>query len=80
MYKEKNLTMKTESVILKVGDLIRVKHTDYSPFYDRPEVGEIGIIIEIYYSTFLGVVYFIQTRDGICRFSDYEVELIDESR
>ena len=64
---------------MKVGDLVKIKHSDYSPFYLRPDVGEVGIIVEVNHSAFMGIVYFVQTSDGIWRFSDYEVELLNES-
>tara|TARA_Y100000593_G_scaffold64886_1_gene119573 strand:- start:3080 stop:3277 length:198 start_codon:yes stop_codon:yes gene_type:complete len=64
---------------MKVGDLVKIKHSDYSPFYLRPDVGEVGIIVEINHSSFMGVIYFVQTSDGIWRFSDYEVELLNGS-
>jgi len=72
--------MTLESVIFNIGDLVRIQNSDYSPFYDRPGVSEVGIIIEISNSVFFGVVYFVQTSDGIWRFSDYELELLSGSR
>ncbi len=65
---------------MKVGDLVKIKHSDYSPFYLRPDVGEIGIIVEIDHSAFMGIIYYVQTSDGIWRFSDYELESLDGSR
>ena len=62
-----------------VGDLVRIKYSDYSPFYNRPNVGEIGIVVEINHSAFFGIIYFIQTTDGVWKFSDYEVELLNGS-
>ena len=41
---------------MKVGDLVRITHSDYSPFYARPEVGIIGIIVEIHHSSFMGII------------------------
>ncbi len=64
---------------MNVGDFVRIKYSDYSPFYIRPDVGEIGIIVEINHSSFLGVIYFVQTTDGVWRFSDYELELLNGS-
>ena len=64
---------------MNVGDLVSIKHNDYSPFYVRPEVGEIGIIVKIRSSSFMGVVYYVQTSDGVWRFSDYELELLNGS-
>lgn len=72
--------MTLESAIFNIGDLVRIQNSDYSPFYDRPGVSEVGIIIEISNSVFFGVVYFVQTSDGIWRFSDYELELLSGSR
>ena len=64
-------------IILKVGDLVRIKKSHYAPFYIRPDIGEVGIILEVQHSDVMGTIYFIQTRDGVWRFSDYEVELIN---
>jgi len=64
---------------MKVGDLVTIKHSDYSLFYDRPDIGVVGIILEINHSAFMGVIYYIQTTDGIWRFSDYELELLNGS-
>tara|TARA_Y100001937_G_C7134388_1_gene339185 strand:+ start:5104 stop:5301 length:198 start_codon:yes stop_codon:yes gene_type:complete len=65
---------------MDVGDLVRIKYSHYSPFYIRPDVGEIGIIVEVSKSSSLGVIYFVQTSDGIWKFSDYEVEPFDGGR
>ena len=65
---------------MKIGDLVRIKHSHYAPFYIRPETGEVGIIVEIDHSEFMGVIYYILTYDGVWRFSDYEIELLNESR
>jgi len=67
-------------VIMKIGDLVKIKPIDYSPFYLRPNIGEVGIIVEINNSVFFGIIYFVQTSDGIWRFSDYELELLSGSR
>jgi len=64
---------------MNVGDLVKITHSDYSPFYNRPPVGIIGIIVEINHSSFLGVIYFVHTTDGVWRFSDYELELLNGS-
>jgi len=72
--------MASESDILEVGDLVIIKHSIYAPFYTRGDIKGVGIIVEVHYSTYLGVIYYVQTNDGIWRFSDYELELIDESR
>ena len=64
---------------MNVGDLVRIKHRGRSFFFIRPDVGEIGIIVEISNSAFMGVVYYVQTTDGVWRFSDYELELLDGS-
>ena len=72
--------MASESDILEVGDLVIIKHSIYAPFYTRGDIKGVGIIVEVQYSTYLGVIYYVQTNDGIWRFSDYELELIDESR
>jgi len=64
---------------MNVGDLVRIKHR-YDPFFfTRPDVGEIGIIVEINHSAFMGVIYYVQTTDGVWRFSDYELELLNGS-
>ena len=65
---------------MKVGDLVIIKFIGQDPFYIRPSVGEVGIIMEIHNSAFMGVIYYVQTTDGVWRFSDYELELLNESR
>lgn len=72
--------MTSESAIFKVGDLVIIKHSIYAPFYTRGDVRGVGIIIEVEKSDYLGVIYYVQTTDGIWRFSDYEVELLNGSR
>ena len=72
--------MSSKSDILKVGDLVAIKHSVYAPFYTRGDIKGVGIIVEVEKSAWLGIIYYVQTNDGIWRFSDYEVELIDESR
>tara|TARA_B100001250_G_C19762186_1_gene772995 strand:+ start:510 stop:728 length:219 start_codon:yes stop_codon:yes gene_type:complete len=72
--------MTSGSVILEVGDLVRIKQSIYAPFYDRPDLGFLGIILEIDHHDLLGSLYYVQTIDGVWKFSDYELELIDESR
>ena len=64
---------------MEIGDLVRIKNSKYAPFYIRPITGEIGIIVEIEYSEYFGIIYYIQTSDGVWRFSDYELEPINES-
>ena len=78
--KRKNLTMASKSDILLVGDLVKITPSIYAPFYARPELGMIGIILEIDHHDLLGILYYVQTRDGVWKFSDYELELIDGSR
>ena len=72
--------MSSESDILKVGDLVIIKHSIYAPFYTRGDIKGVGIIVEVERSAWLGILYYVQTNDGIWRFADYEVELLDESR
>ena len=72
--------MSSESGILEVGDLVIIKHSVYAPFYTRGDIKGVGIIVEVQYSTYLGVIYYVQTSDGVWKFSDYEVELLDENR
>ena len=72
--------MKSESVILEIGDLVIIKHSVYAPFYARGDIKGIGIILEIDHNDLLGSLYYVQTLDGVWKFSDYELELIDESR
>jgi len=72
--------MSSKSDILVVGDLVRLKQSIYAPFYARPELGMIGIVLEVDHNDLLGVLYYVQTRDGVWRFADYELELIDGSR
>jgi len=78
--KRKNLTMSSKSDILLVGDLVRITPSIYAPFYARPKLGIIGIILEIDHSDLLGILYYVQTGDGVWKFSDYELELLDGSR
>jgi hypothetical protein len=72
--------MTSESAILVVGDLVVIKHSIYAPFYVKGEVKGVGIIVEVEQSSWLGIIYYVQTTDGIWKFSDYEVELLDGSR
>ena len=72
--------MTSNSGILEVGDLVMIKHSIYAPFYQRGSIKGVGIIIEVQHSSYLGVIYYVQTIDGIWRFSDYELEVINESR
>jgi len=78
--RKKTLTTEHESSIMDVGDLVLIIHSNFSPFYDRPGGGQVGIIVEITHSTFVGVIYYVQTTDGILKFADYELELIDGNR
>ncbi len=71
--------MTQKSAILEVGDLVRIKQSIYAPFYDRPDLGILGIILEIDHHDLLGTLYYVLTRDGVWKFSDYELELIDGS-
>jgi len=64
---------------MKIGDLVRFKHRTDPFFFTRPEVGEVGIIVEINTSAFMGIIYYVQTTDGVWRFSDYELELLSGS-
>ncbi len=48
--------------------------------YIRGDIKGIGIIFEVQRSTWFGIIYYVQTNDGVWRFSDYELELLDESR
>ena len=72
--------MSSESAILEVGDLVAIKHSVYAPFYTRGDIKGVGVIVEVEHNKWLGVVYYIQTSDGVWRFSDYEVELLNGSR
>ena len=73
--------MHPESVILKVGDLVAIKHSGYAPFYVRGELKGVGIIVDVDLSLeFRGIIYYVHTTDGIWKFSDYELELIDGNR
>jgi hypothetical protein len=72
--------MASESAILEVGDLVIIKHSIYAPFYTRGDIKGVGIVLEVQYSSYLGIIYFVQTTDGFWRFSDYELELADGSR
>jgi hypothetical protein len=72
--------MTSKSIILEVGDLVLIKHSIYAPFYTRGDIKGVGIIVEVQRSSWLGIIYYVQTSDGVWKFSDYEVELIDGSR
>ena len=72
--------MASESAILEVGDLVIIKHSVYAPFYTRGGIKGVGIVLEVKHSSYLGVIYYVQTTDGVWRFSDYELELLDGSR
>jgi hypothetical protein len=72
--------MSSKSDILVVGDLVIIKHSIYAPFYTRGDIKGIGIIVEVEKSSWLGIIYYVLTTDGIWKFSDYEVELLNESR
>ena len=74
------MTMPTESDILVVGDLVLIKHSIYAPFYTKGDIQGVGIILEVQKTEWLGIIYYVQTTDGIWRYADYEVELLDESR
>ncbi len=65
---------------MSVGDLVLITHSNFSPFYDRPVAGRVGIIVEVAQSTFVGIIYYVQTRGGILKFADYELELINGNR
>jgi hypothetical protein len=71
--------MSSKSDILLVGDLVIIKHSIYAPFYVRGDIKGVGIIVEVEKNSWLGIIYYVQTTDGIWRFSDYEVELLDGS-
>ncbi len=64
---------------MKVGDLVIIKHRTGSFFFTRPDIAGVGIIVEINHSAFMGVIYYVQTTDGVWRFSDYELELLNGS-
>ena len=71
--------MASKSDILSIGDLVIIKHSIYAPFYTRGDIKGVGIIVEVQKSDWLGVIYYVQTSDGIWRFSDYELELANGS-
>ena len=71
--------MSSESNILEVGDLVKIKQSIYAPFYTRGDIRGVGIIVETNYSEYLGVIYYVLTRDGVWRFSDYELEILNGS-
>ena len=73
--------MHPESGILKVGDLVAIRHSVYAPFYVRGELKGVVIIVDVDLSLeFRGIIYYVHTTDGIWKFSDYELELLDGSR
>lgn len=79
--KEKNLTMDDKSDIFNIGDLVAIKHSGFAPFFVRGKQKGVGIIIDIDKSLeFRGIIYYVQTTDGVWKFSDYELELLNESR
>jgi hypothetical protein len=72
--------MTQESAIFKIGDLVAIKHSGFAPFYIRGEIKGVGIIIDIDISLeFRGTIYYVQTTDGVWKFSDYELELLNGS-
>jgi hypothetical protein len=73
--------MSQKPAIFKIGDLVAIKHSGFAPFFVRGEHKAIGIVIDIDRSLeFRGIIYYIQTTDGIWKFSDYELELLNGSR
>ena len=73
--------MDKESAIFKIGDLVAIKHSGFAPFFVRGEHKDIGIIIEVDRCLeFRGIIYYVHTTDGVWKFSDYELELLNESR
>ena len=72
--------MAEESAIFKIGDLVAIKHSGFAPFFVRGEHKGVGIVIDIDTSLeFRGIIYYIQTTDGVWKFSDYELELLNGS-
>jgi hypothetical protein len=60
---------------------VAIKHSGFAPFFVRGKQKGVGIVIDIDTSLeFRGIIYYVQTTDGVWKFSDYELELLDESR
>ena len=64
---------------MNVGDLVILKENLYISRYSQPQK-ELGIIIEKSDSPTYGLTFFVFTVDGIIRFADYELELLNENR
>jgi len=64
------------NIIMKVGDLVRVK-IKKDHFHFRPKKGSVGIIVEISYSEWIGVCYFVYINDVGWKFTEGEIEVIE---
>jgi hypothetical protein len=64
---------------MNVGDLVILKKSAYAPFYSRPLTNGLGIIIEKDLNSVFGATFYVFTLDGILRFADYELELLNGS-
>lgn len=64
---------------MNVGDLVILKKSTYAPFYSRPPTNGLGIIIEKDLNSIFGPTFFVLTTEGILRFADYELELLNGS-
>jgi len=65
---------------MDVGDLVILRESVFTPYYSNPTAKELGIIIEKDSSSIFGLTFFVLTVDGILRFADYELELLNGSR
>ena len=61
---------------MNVGDLVILKENLFISRYSQPQK-ELGIIIEKNNSPTYGLTFFVFTIDGIIRFADYELELLN---
>ncbi len=58
--------MDQEPAIFKIGDLVVIKHSGFAPFFVRGEHKGVGIVVGIDTSLeFRGIIYYIQTTDGV---------------
>ena len=62
---------------MKIGDLVRIINSD-NPFFLRPGVGVIGIIVEIRESNWLGKHYYVYVDNVGWRYYESELELIND--
>ena len=65
---------------MDVGDLVILRKNVFAPYYSRSPASALGIIVEKDSNSMFGLTFFVLTVDGILRFADYELELLNGSR